>query len=43
MKYDVAAKVALDFGKEAILQEFAGIMPKDILILEELAEENCLV
>lgn len=40
MKYDIAAKVALDFGKESILQEFAGIMPKDILYLEELPEET---
>ena len=40
MKYDVAAKVVIDIGKEAILQRFFGIDTGSIQLLEELPEET---
>ena len=40
MKYDVAAKVVVDLGKEAILHRFLGIDSDNIQLLEELPVET---
>jgi len=40
MKYDVASKVVIDIGKEAILQRFFGLDTSSIHLIEELPEET---
>jgi len=40
MKYDIAAKVAVDIGKEAILRRFLKMEPGSIQLMEELPEET---
>ena len=40
MKYDVASKVVVDTGKEAILRRFLNIEPDSIQLIEELPEET---
>ena len=40
MKYDIAAKVIVDIGKEAILHRFLGIDSDSIQLLEELPVET---
>jgi predicted transposase YdaD len=40
MKYDIAAKVIVDIGKEAILRRFLNIDPDSVQLIEELPEET---
>ncbi len=40
MKYDIAAKVVMETGKEAILQRFLGLDADSIQIIEQLPEET---
>jgi predicted transposase YdaD len=40
MKYDIAAKVIVDMGKEVILRRFLKMDPGSIQLLEELPEET---
>jgi len=40
MQYDVAAKVVVQHGKEAILRWFLGIDPEEVELIEELPQES---
>lgn len=40
MKYDIAAKVVIENGKEAILRKFLKMDPGDVEIIEQLPEET---
>jgi hypothetical protein len=40
MKYDVAAKVVIETGKEVILQRFLGLNADNIQLIEQLPEET---
>jgi len=40
MKYDIAAKVVIENGKEAILRRFLNIDPNNIEVIDQLPEET---
>ena len=40
MRYDVAAKVVIQYGKESMLRRFVGIDPEEVDLLEELPQES---
>ncbi|MCD6507555.1 hypothetical protein J7M22_13145 [Candidatus Poribacteria bacterium] len=40
MQYDVASKVIVEHGKEAILRRFLGIDPQEVELIEELPQET---
>ncbi|HEX29678.1 TPA: hypothetical protein ENG04_06320, partial [Candidatus Poribacteria bacterium] len=40
MRYDVAAKVVVQHGKEALIRWFLQIDPEEIELMEELPQES---
>jgi len=40
MQYDIASKVVISMGKEAILRRFLGMDPETIELVEELPQET---
>lgn len=40
MQYDVASKVIIEVGKEAIIRRFLDIDPEEVLLMEQIQEET---